>query len=90
MVLVISDLDPVRSNKQLEKVSFMKEVGRKLFHNDSMCQDPMNWVKLRVVKRTSLTGANVSMVCNQAGQIWQRYLGRVEGRVPQLQDSTGP
>ena len=47
----------------------MRELGRKLFHYDSMCQDPMNWVKLRVAKRSFLTGPRVSMVCNQADQI---------------------
>ena len=55
VVLVISDLDPVRINKKFEKVAFMKEPGRKMFHYDSMCQDPMNWVKLRVAKRSFLT-----------------------------------
>ena len=69
VVLIISDLDPVKINKKLEKVSFMKEPGRKLFHYDSMCQDPLNWTKLRSMKRSFLTGAKVSMICNQAGQV---------------------
>ena len=68
IVMVISDLDPLKINKKLEKVSFMKEVGRKLFHYDSLCQDPLNWAKVRRLKRSFLTGAKVAMTCTQAGQ----------------------
>ena len=67
--MIISDLDPVKINKKLEKVPFMKEPGRKLFHYDSLCQDPLNWQKVRQLKRSFLTGAKVTMVCNQAGQL---------------------
>ena len=46
----------------------MKEPGRRLFVYDSLCQDPLNWAKLRGMKRSFLTGAKVSMTCTQAGQ----------------------
>ena len=72
--MIVSDLDPVKINKKLEKVSFMKEPGRKMFHYDSMCQGPLNWAKLRTTKRSFLTGAKVSMVCTQAGQLGQDTL----------------
>ena len=69
VVIIVSDLDPQKVIKKLERVSFMKEVGRKLFHYDSLCQDPLNWAKLRTTKRSFLTGAKVAMVCSQAGQV---------------------
>ena len=55
-------------NKKLEKVSFMKEPGRKLFVYDSLCQEGLNWQKLRSCKRSFLTGARITMICETAGQ----------------------
>ena len=69
VVMVVSDLDATKINRKLERVSFMKEPGRKLFLYDSLCQDPLNWAKLRSMKRSFLTGAKVTMMCQQAGQI---------------------
>jgi hypothetical protein len=74
IALVISDLDGQKIAKKLEKVSFMREPGRKLFIYDSLCQDPLNWSKLRKMKRSFLTGARVAMHCQQAGQVGQDTL----------------
>ena len=67
VVLIISDLDANKINKKLDRVSFMKEPGRKMFVYDSLIQDPLNWPKLRQWKRSFLIGAKVGMKCDQAG-----------------------
>ena len=66
--MVISELDSQKIDNKMGRVSFMKEPGRKLFLYDSLCQDPLNWTKLRKMKRSFLTGAKVNMTCQQAGQ----------------------
>ena len=68
VVMVISELDSQKIDNKMGRVSFMKEPGRKLFLYDSLCQDPLNWTKLRKMKRSFLTGAKVNMTCQQAGQ----------------------
>ena len=60
--------------RKLDRVSFMRELGRKLFIYDSLVQDPLNWIKLRRMTRSFLTGASVNMICNQAGQTGQDTL----------------
>ena len=54
--------------KMLDRVSFMREPGRKLFISDSLVQDPLNWSQLRRMKRSFLTGAKVTMIIIAAGQ----------------------
>ena len=64
--------------KKLDRVSFMRELGRKLFIYDSLVQDPINWNKLRRMKRSFLTGAKVNMICQSVGQADQDTLHRVK------------
>ena len=42
LLLLVSDLDSVRLTNKLERVSFIKELGRQLFIYDSLAQDPLN------------------------------------------------
>jgi hypothetical protein len=65
-------------NKKLDRVSFMWEPGRNLFIYDSMVRDPLTWSKLRRNKRSFLTGAKVTMICQSVGQAGQDTLNTVK------------
>ena len=65
-------------NRKLDRVSFMRELGRKLFICDSMVQDPLNWSKLRRHKRSFPTRANVTMICQSVGRAGQDTLNTLK------------
>ena len=77
-VLIIADLEPSKISKKLERVTFMKEPGRKLFLYDSMVHEPLNWTKLRKLKRSFLTSAKVNVRCSQPGQPGEDTLSAVK------------
>jgi hypothetical protein len=64
--------------RQLDRVSLKRELGHKLFIYDSLLQEPLNWSKLRRMRRSFLTGAKVNMICQSAGQADQDTLHRVK------------
>ena len=65
-------------NNKLDRVSFMRETCRKLFIYDSMVQYPLNWSKLRRHKRSFLTRAKVTMICQSAGEGGQDALNTLK------------
>ena len=46
-IAFVTESDPQTMNRKLDVVSFMRELGRKLFIFGSMVQDPLNWITLR-------------------------------------------
>ena len=64
----VTESDPQTMGRKLDRVSFMREPGRELLIYDSLVQDPLNWSKLRSMKRSFLTGDKVNMICQWAGQ----------------------
>ena len=74
VAMIISDLDGAKIIKESDRAPFMKEPGRKLFIYDSLSQDPLDWTKLRKLKRSWMGAARVNMVCHQAGQMGQDTL----------------
>ena len=46
-IAFVTESDPQTMGRKLDRVSFMRELGRKLFIYDSLVQDPINWNKLR-------------------------------------------
>jgi hypothetical protein len=77
-IAFVTESDPQTMNRKLDRVSFMREPGRKLFIYDSMVQDPSHWSKLRRHKRSFLTGAKVTMICQSAGQAGQDTLNTLK------------
>ena len=96
IAFIISEMDAPKIAKKLERVSFMREPGRKVFIYDSLCQEPLNWTKLRKLKRSFLTGARVNLHCQQAGQVGQdtllvvkEYKGKIAIKSPSCHFESG-
>ena len=77
-IAFVAESEPLAMSKKLDRVSFMREPGRKLFMYDSMVQDPLNWSKLRRHQRSFLTGAKVTMSCQSGGQAGQDTLNTLK------------
>ena len=56
-IAFVTESDPQTMGRKLDRVSFMRELGRKLFIYDSLVQDPINLNNLRRMKRSFRTGA---------------------------------
>ena len=67
-IAFVTESDPQTMSRKLDRVSFTRELGCKLFIYDSLVQDPLNWSKLRRMKRPFLTGARVHMIVSRLGR----------------------
>ena len=77
-IAFVTESDPQTMNRKLDRVSFMREIGRKLLIYGSMVQYPLSWRKLRRHKRSFLTRAKVTMICQSAWQAGQYTLNTLK------------
>ena len=86
-IAFVTESDPTTMGRKLDRVSFMREPGRKLFIYDSLVQDPLNWNKLRKENEAILPHRSQSE--HDLSASWAGKPGHTEhneGHIPLLQD----